>query len=111
MSEFTNGKWEVVNAGKKQYQEQHFWGYHVFSGAKHIAKISEVLDDNGYNTLANARLIAAAPEMYELLKDLLSYVHKAYNIARSITYEVKALRDIERVETLFARIDGEKPQS
>ena len=97
MSKFTKGKWEVVNAGEKNFKTQLFYGYHVFSAAKPIAKIFEALDDNGNNTQANARLIAAAPEMYELLKRFAECRH-----------EGDMFDIMQNAHELVARIDGKE---
>ena len=58
------------------------------------------------NALANARLIAAAPEMYNELHNLLEYL---YDI-QSEGFMLQTQEDVNRVEALLARIDGEEVQ-
>ena len=57
MSKFTPGPWKWVSDR----------GWDAVAEAKHVASI---ICDLKLNNPANARLIAAAPEMYELLKQL-----------------------------------------
>lgn len=57
-----------------------------------------------------ARMRAVAPEIYGLLHLLLSYVYEANGLATSPQYRAKTKRDIEQVEALLARIDGEGPE-
>ena len=100
MNKVTEEKWEVVNAGEKPDPKQLFWGYHIFSGAKHIAKI---FDDEGTET--KARLIAAAPEMYETLERCLGYIKLRRRVlAQNPEYDF--LNKLENdIRELLKRID------
>ena len=59
---------------------------------------------------ANARLIAAAPELYEAVYDLLDYAYEALHLAGGEN-EIRGkapriLRDIQEYQELLARING-----
>ena len=92
MSEFTKGKWEVQDWTEK-LDGEFLPEYAVCVGDEWIADCA----DNE----ANARLIAAAPEMYELLKVL---------VQREYDNTVTAILALE-AEKLLARIDGKEAQS
>lgn len=63
---------------------------------------------------ANARLIAAAPEMYEELREMLYYARCVYeqhggdDEQRGLAPKVK--KDIDRVEALLRRVDPEEDE-
>lgn len=88
MTKFTPGPWVV------ETYELDMWGVYTPDG--------ELIADCGYEQEANARLIAAAPEMYKILCDLREYC-KNYDLTCDLECDI--------YETL-ARIDGmETPQS
>lgn len=61
---------------------------------------------------ANARLIAAAPELFEELREILDYAREVYaqfggdDEKRGRAPKIKA--DIDRVEALLKRVEGEE---
>jgi len=61
MTEHTEGPWEVWENGRERYIRQE-------DGAI-VARDGKQFEED--TNLANARLIAAAPDLYEALKDLL----------------------------------------
>lgn len=86
MSKFTGGKWEVdVIYGDH---------YVVFTNDRIVADNRIVADCFGSN--ANARLIAAAPEMYKLLTAVANY-------KPDIIWDV-----VSHAKELLLRIDGEE---
>ena len=82
MSEFTSGKWEA----------DVLYGDHfvVFANSHMIADC--------FSSEANARLIAAAPEMYKLLKLVANY-------KPDFVWDV-----VHHAQDLLARIDGEEAE-
>ena len=98
MSKFTSGTWSVgidVKCGPYIYADD---GEAIIAVIRNCGHISE---SNKKETVrqANARLIAAAPEMYELLFNL-------FNVAEYISpLEITNAR--MRWEELLARINGE----
>ena len=110
MPEFTKGKWfhswYNTKVGKRKRIEI-VAGVKVSDGAiKSIANVS------GADTeaQANARLIAAAPELYEAVYDLLDYAYEALHLAGGEN-EIRGkapriLRDIQEYQELLARIAG-----
>ena len=93
MLDFTKGPWEA----EEIYDS--FWA--VFANDLPVAECN--------NNEANARLIAAAPEMYEALKVCLDFIEDI--ICRNcedctLKLEAEALR--EALEEQLARIDGKE---
>lgn len=87
MSKFTGGKWEVdVIYGDH---------YVVFTNDRIVADCNRIVADC-FGSNANARLIAAAPEMYEMLEI-------AQESLRGHRYDSPTA---ERIEKLLDRIDG-----
>ena len=85
MSEFTKGKWIIDRDGSA-----------IFSDSEdcYVAELSPANSDE--QVAANARLIVAAPEMYELLKKILDDTQNG-QFARE-----------DLLKELLARIDGEE---
>ncbi len=69
MSKVTEGKWEVEH------------GFNVMCGNRSIASCGGYISNARGNTahkenIANANLIAAAPDMYEALKSVIDYYNE-----------------------------------
>lgn len=104
-ADFTQGKWKV-NA-------------HAPKGFTH-ADIDNIISADGIYIAsvqkeADARLIAAAPELYEAVCDLLDYAYEALHLAGGEN-EIRGkapriLRDIQEYQELLARIDGMEEKS
>ena len=93
MSEFTKGKWSIDRDGSA-----------IFSDSEdcYVAELSPANSDE--QVVANARLIAAAPEMYELLKICAKTEEPASYIPAFLDLKDKA-------RELLARIDGKETHS
>ena len=87
MSKFTKGKWEV-------YSSTNSIG--VFDEDGELVK---TIADSIYGDETNARLIAASPEMYELLREEL--------IPTSDYGGIVSFEREKKIRTLLAWIDGE----
>ena len=93
MPDFTKGKWFVENE------------FDIKSDISENAYVAQLyLTHSDREIHANGRLLAAAPELYYELRELLGYL---YNI-QSEGYTPETQKDINRVEALLARIDGTK---
>ena len=92
MSEFTSGKWEA---------DVLYGDHFVVFANSHV--IADCFDNE-----ANARLIAAAPELYHMLAYLLGYVREWEAISSGTVYKKKVSRDISKAETLLACINIEE---
>ena len=104
MIEFTKGKWKIDNS-------EAFRG-HIYvldaSGVYHcIAHVAGMWNDEySIQANANARLIAAAPELYELLNSMCSYINE---VERIIPHFPNALSLFAKNgKELLARIDGKE---
>ena len=88
MSEFTKGKWIIDRDGSA-----------IFSDSEdcYVAELSPANSDE--QVAANARLIAAAPEMYEEL---------IFAMAALRDGDVSAKRRADKIEALLDRIDGKE---
>ncbi len=90
MSKCTKGKWEIKGNGvaifDRQNKTAHFITYNIYGWTTEEAQ-------------ANARLIAAAPEMYEMLKE---EIIPTSDYGGIISFERE-----KKIKTLLARIDGE----
>ena len=88
MSEFTKGEWEYGKDEKYPY-----WYVGKTGTTRYLATVDKE---------ANARLIAAAPEMYELLSDCAAFL-KDCGDCSPIAYQLRL-----RIEELLDRIDGKE---
>ena len=98
MSKHTPGPWYISETGPK-------WSINVGNGGdsnKHIAMVScyqEFTNDHTEN-LANARLIAAAPELYELLEEIVN---------ETIDYTNRTGKDVswaDKAKSIINKIKG-----
>ena len=99
MSKFTNGTWSVGISEKYDPYVYADDGGAIIAVIRNCGHISESNEKEAVRQ-ANARLIAAAPELYEMLKEELIPTSD-YGGILSFSREAK-LRE------LFARIDGEE---
>jgi len=67
---YTKGKWESKNVAWQDVRDTVFYHTGVTCGGIRIANVSGVGEDN---CVANARLIAAAPDLLALLGDILEW--------------------------------------
>lgn len=63
---------------------------------------------NTPNSEKNAKLIAAAPELYNMLRYMLGYVREWEAISTGRIYKAKVQKDIRNAEALLRRIDREE---
>jgi hypothetical protein len=77
MSKFTPGPWRINRHGF----ETSYLCHEFIEGDSGIAVFGVWHPENHKEQEANARLIAAAPELYEALKDLLDVCHCENNCA------------------------------
>ncbi len=102
MSEFTKGTWEagIDTSSMLPY---------VWTKLKNIPAKIAVMHRCPYikdkEQLANARLIAAAPEMYEMMKNASNYILECAKLYSPFPDELCMYA--ERTKELIARIDGE----
>ena len=99
MSEYTKGKWEI-------YADTIRVSCRVFRSVRRrevdFADVAIIPSRHGMSeqeALANARLIAAAPEMYELMHRL---VRRSPNTTEEVSDTLKGMK------ILLARIDGKE---
>ena len=96
----TPGPWELAMSAD---------GCFILFGAKGRNLLTIPLDEQNEEKTANARLIAAAPELLKELREMLEYTR----ILRSFYLDDEDLRgkgtmieeDIERVEALLKRVE------
>lgn len=95
--EYTKGKWEVY-----QYREvldivaNNKLGFYDTT----IAKLN-VIDKSKNEILANARLISAAPEMYEALIGLYKLMARSLRIQQACDGETNLLSPADKLETFI----------
>ena len=93
MSKFTEGKWKI-----NEYCDV------LAENNQLIALINK--PRNKKEAQANARLIAAAPEMYQLLDNLVWYIEANQKLQKDC-YDDEISAYVTRTKELLARIDGE----
>lgn len=97
MEKFTQGEWAVLQRNNNDIQA-------TFVGVKIGGEYIEVGFLNNLQQKANAHLIAAAPDMYRALRDLLEAHRHVYGLDGAWDKEVKA------AEAALAKADGEQQQ-
>ena len=93
MSKFTKGPWDVTPRLDVMKGKSYIAPISIMTHGSHMIAINE-------ETRANARLIAAAPEMYELLKEELI---PTSDYGGTLSFERE-----RKVRELLARINGEE---
>ncbi len=96
MSKHTPGPWRLEGPDNFSYHLTDQNGEHI----AHLNKSRYVDNRQDLEAGANARLIAAAPEMYDTLKNIRSYITASCPDA----YGVKTV--IGKLDTLLAKIDA-----
>lgn len=104
MTEFAKGKWSYSTYLKRGC----FTLIRLEAEDKKLGILSGLQEENE----ANARLIVAAPELYDAVYDLLDYAYEALHWAGGEN-EIrgnapKILRDIQDCQKLLARIDAKE---
>ena len=119
---FTEGAWEVgrewVGVGRKTDNIKsgmpNIWARleNNESCPKKIAILPKNERISRQEQVANARLIAAAPEMYELLSSCIEYAEYVEDYFGGKTPEEipDAYHFIKSIDNLLARIDGEEQE-
>ena len=97
MSKFTKAPWIIDNDGDGIYSDTEEY---------QVAYISYINYNKNKEMQANARLIAAAPEMYYLLKELTEKLSAYGDDVREDLYSLMI-----EAERLLERIDGEEAQA
>lgn len=96
MSKFTKGKWRA------SYEEnKYIWS----SDDQVLGELYFTTPEEPGETEANARLIAAAPEMYDYLKRICDFYHGSM-IKRLHFKDGRGIK-FSDIEALLAQIDGE----
>ena len=120
MSEFTKGPWTFSNKGTYIGSKNHpianveigVWGETFptlqLEGPSLDRKVKAVIEMIEYGEIpeeegkANARLIAKAPEMYDLLQLLLSKIVESFEVQYDNNYPMT-----NAIKKLFKEIDGD----
>ena len=99
MTEFTKGKWTADDMGEYVFAHGFDMMICQMRGWAYL-KAQGLSDEEAIEVQkANARLIAAAPEMYEVLKEVLNAPDFAYGMGFSFC---------RQVDDILARIDGKE---
>jgi len=69
---WTNGPWQL---GRCTREDEGFEGSRFVTSADAVLGVAIAFGDDEANQNANANLIAAAPDMYEALRDLLAWAN------------------------------------
>ena len=98
MSEFTKGKWRYVETNNTVViNDDRYIPVAFLLGCSMFSK---------QEYQANGRLMAAAPEMYEMMKNTANYILECAKLYSPFPGELCMYA--ERIKELLARIDGEK---
>lgn len=102
MSEFTQGNWKYMNDGTIRACPPNSYALINIIKLAGFKEFKEVLGEEKAREMidANGRLIAASPEMYEMLKEEL--------ISTSDYGGILSFERERKVRELLARIDGEE---
>ena len=100
MPAFTPGPWAICE------QNKHL--VHSTINGRAVALAVGLLDDE---QRANARLIAAAPELCDLLSLAQSYMWDYYQTSTNPAFKHMLMYDYNRIEELFNRIDSTEDKS
>ena len=112
-SKFTPGPWSydrhLFRADESGYEHESY-SICATSGAPYIGSVNKGQECGSAEAQANARLIAAAPEMYELLRHILT----ADGVPQSTAAGPMSRKDIAWLKTVYAEarrikaaVDGE----
>lgn len=106
MSEFTKGKWKIDCSSIVSYECRHIFIYPENLEFKQIDKDIHIslVNENYDECAANARLIAAAPEMYKALSHLLNEIP----IIAGDSRHDALCEAICEAQTVIERIDGKE---
>ena len=110
MPEFTEGKWRYLECSREIFAPATTADNNPFGFA--IADISFDHDIPEKEKHANGRLIAAAPELYDTVCNLLDYAYEALRWAggenETRGNAPNILRDIQEAQQLIDRINGKE---
>ncbi len=96
----TPGPWEIQDAGPGTIRGLRF---RVITNEKVIAKTSDGLEE----ARANARLIAAAPAMLEMLRDLSKVIENLESIGANLPYYFKDDMSMsDKLREVLAKVEG-----
>lgn len=98
---FTPGPWNVAGFDSRINEERYFG-----IGTPRGQMIVESFGECDSNRKANAALIAAAPEMYDILEHYLGLIQKAND--GDVIAEQKIFEDIACIESVLKKARGEK---
>ena len=102
----TKGKWTADDYGGYVFAHEEEMMICRIRGWAYL-KAQGLSDDEAIEVQkANARLIAAAPEMFKELGHVLTYLYMVYGTEENIPSKFLVKDDIKRIEALLASIDG-----
>jgi len=99
MSKYTPGPWKMTDVRK--YRDEAFFEVSSNASIFWLAKVGAP-DDDFEQAKANAHLIAAAPEMYELLKEQI----ECYNQMPMSDLNYAGIEWIRRARKVLAKAEG-----
>lgn len=109
MSDFTKGKWFLGSYQTKARNHKKIEVIASVSISEGVIKRIATISGTNPEAIANARLIASAPELYDAVYVLLDYAYEALHWA-GVETETRGnapriLRDIQDCQKLLARIN------